>query len=39
MSRMEKCILTNMCMICDGNKILVQDRKNPNWPGILFREH
>jgi len=36
MSRMEKCILTNMCMICDGNKILVQDRKNPNWPGITF---
>lgn len=36
MSRMENCILTNMCMICDGNKILVQDRKNPNWPGITF---
>ena len=36
MSRMENCILTNMCMICDGNKVLVQDRKNPNWPGITF---
>ena len=36
MSHMENCILTNMCMISDGNKILVQDRKNPNWPGITF---
>ena len=36
MSRMENCILTNMCMICDGNKVLVQDRKNSNWPGITF---
>lgn len=23
-------------MICDGDKILVEDRKNPNWPGIVF---
>ena len=36
MSRIENCILTNMCMICDGNKVLVQDRKNSNWPGITF---
>ena len=25
-----------MCMICDGNKVLVQDRVNKNWPGIVF---
>ncbi len=36
MAREEKCILTNMCMIQDGDKILVQDRKDPNWPGITF---
>ena len=32
----EKCVLTNMCMVYDGNRILVQDRMNPNWPGITF---
>ena len=26
----------NMCMIYDDNNILVQDRLNPNWPGITF---
>lgn len=36
MAREETCILTNMCMICDGSRILVQDRKNPDWPGITF---
>ena len=36
MAREEVCILTNMCMIYDGNQILVQDRKNPDWPGITF---
>ena len=25
-----------MCMVYDGNRILVQDRMNPNWPGITF---
>lgn len=37
MAKIEPCILTNMCMIYDdkGN-ILVQDRLNPNWPGITF---
>ena len=25
-----------MCMIYDGTKILVQDRKDPDWPGITF---
>ena len=36
MAREELCILTNMCMIYDGTRILVQDRKNPDWPGITF---
>ena len=37
MSAVEKVILTNMCMIYDGNgNVVVQDRKNPNWPGIVF---
>lgn len=36
MAREERCILTNMCMICDGDRVLVQDRRNPNWPGITF---
>jgi len=25
-----------MCMIYDGDHILVQDRMNPDWPGITF---
>lgn len=37
MAREEKAIFTNMCMVYDGNgNILVQDRKNPNWPGVTF---
>ena len=36
MARIEPVILTNMCMIFDGDRILVQDRLNPNWPGITF---
>ena len=37
MSRCESAIFTNMCMICDGSgNVLVQDRRNPDWPGITF---
>ena len=36
MARKESCILTNMCMIYNGDRILVQDRLNPDWPGITF---
>ena len=36
MARKEPCVLTNMCMICDGDRVLVQDRKDPDWPGITF---
>ena len=37
MSRSEPAIFTNMCMICDGcGNVLVQDRRNPDWPGVTF---
>jgi len=36
MAREEKCVFTNMCMVYDGTRILVQDRKDPNWSGITF---
>lgn len=36
MAKKETCILTNMCMIVGGERILVQDRKDPAWPGITF---
>ena len=37
MSRSEIAEFTNLCMVSDGNgNILVQDRKNPDWPGIAF---
>ena len=37
MSRSESAIFTNMCMISDGRgNVLVQDRRNPDWPGVTF---
>ena len=37
MSRAEQVILANLCMVCDdAGNILVQDRKDPSWPGICF---
>lgn len=37
MSRSEQAIFTNLCMVYDGSgNILVQDRKDPTWPGICF---
>lgn len=36
MSRAESVILTNMCMIYDGNKVLVQDKCDDSWGGITF---
>ncbi len=36
MSRREQVILTNMCMITDGQQVLVQNRKSEKWPGITF---
>ena len=36
MARTETVTLTNMCMVYDGNKILVQDRIDDDWKGIVF---
>ena len=36
MSRQIPVTLTNMCMVRDGDKVLVQDRVDPDWPGITF---
>ena len=36
MAKKEIVILTNMCMIYKEDMILVQDRLNPDWPGITF---
>lgn len=36
MSRTETVILTNMCMVYDGNKVLVQDKLDPKWKGVTF---
>lgn len=37
MARQELVTLTNMCMVYDGRgSILVQDRLDPNWPGVTF---
>ena len=36
MSRTEKVEFTNMCMVCDGNKVVVIERLKKDWPGITF---
>lgn len=36
MSKTQRCILTNMCLIYDKNKILVIDRKKKDWPGLTL---
>lgn len=36
MSRQEVVTITNMCMVYEETRVLVQDRKNPDWPGITF---
>ena len=37
MAREELAVFTNMCMITDGKgNVLVQDRLDPQWPGITF---
>ena len=36
MNRFEKVTITNMCMVYFENKVLVQDRKDPDWPGVTF---
>ena len=32
----EKTEFTNMCMVYNGGKVVVIDRKKPDWPGITF---
>ena len=37
MSRTETVTLTNMCMVTDARgNVLVQDRADKNWPGLVF---
>ena len=37
MSRSEKAIFTNLCMVYDdAGNILVEDRIDPSWPGLCF---
>jgi 8-oxo-dGTP diphosphatase len=36
MARTETVTLTNMCMVTDGTKVLVQNRVDPDWPGYTF---
>ena len=36
MARTETVTLTNMCMIYDGERVLVQDRLDEGWGGITF---
>lgn len=33
---MEQAILTNMCMVCDGDRILVEDKVTGGYTGIVF---
>ena len=32
----QKVILTNMCMLCSGTRVLVQDRVDSRWKGVAF---
>ena len=37
MARSEPAIFTNLCMVYDhAGNILVEDRKDPDWPGLCF---
>lgn len=36
MGRVSQTILTNMCMICDGDYILVEDKQNSSYTGVTF---
>ncbi len=36
MAEAEIVYLTNMCMVYDGDMVLVQNRVDPNWSGIVF---
>jgi len=34
--RIEKVVITNICLVYKGNKILVQERTKKDWPGLTF---
>ncbi len=36
MSRCEKAVVTVLCMVYDGNKVLLQDRVKKDWRGFTF---
>ena len=36
MAQKEQAILVNMCMVTDGDLVLVQHRSDPSWPGVAF---
>lgn len=36
MAREERAVFVNMCMIRNGEKVLVIDRQKKDWPGITF---
>ena len=36
MKRTETVELTNLCMVCSGEKVLVLERTKQDWPGITF---
>lgn len=36
MARIENVTITNMCMVFDGSKVLVQDKKDDDYSGITF---
>lgn len=36
MSRKIPAELVTMCMVYDGDRVLVQDRTDPDWPGLAF---
>jgi 8-oxo-dGTP diphosphatase len=36
MARSENVTLTNMCMVVDGTRVLVQNRVDPHWSGYTF---
>lgn len=37
MAREESAVFTTLCMLSDGKgNILVEDRKDPDWPGVCF---
>ena len=33
---MEKAVFTNMCMISRGEYVLMQERNDEDWPGVVF---